>query len=167
MQITAHLSDPGCGPKPPWGLGSMSSTFFSVHGGHSRISVSTSQGARCRRFLALMVGALGSPPPASHRGPLSTFLSIDGRRSWISSSGTSQGGRRQHLLALMVGAPGSPAPALYRGASLMFLSVDGGRSRISSSSTSYGVRRRRFLALMVGTFESPAPPPRGLTTDVL
>jgi hypothetical protein len=144
MQITAHLSDPGCGPKPPWGLGNLSSTFFNVHGGHSRISVSTSQGARCRRFLALMVGALGSPPPASHRGPLSTFLSIDGRRSWISSSGTSQGG------------PSS-----------IFISVDGGRSRISNSSTSYGVRRRRFLALMVGTSESPAPPPRGLTTNVL
>jgi hypothetical protein len=144
MQITAHLSDPGCGPKPPWGLGNLSSIFFNVHGGHSRISVSTSQGARCRRFLALMVGALGSPPPASHRGPLSTFLSIDGRCSWISSSGTSQGG------------PSST-----------FISVDGGRSRISNSNTSYGGRRRRFLALMVGTSESPAPPPRGLTTNVL
>jgi hypothetical protein len=39
------------------------------------------------------------------------FLSVDGGRSWIYSSGTSQGGRRRRFLALMVGALGSLALA--------------------------------------------------------
>jgi hypothetical protein len=43
------------------------------------------------------------------------FLSVDGGRSWISSSDTSQGARRRRFLALMVDAPGSPAPAPPRG----------------------------------------------------
>jgi hypothetical protein len=59
-----------------------------VDGGLNWISVSTHQGARYRRFLALMVGALGSPS-APVRGPPLTFLSIDGGCSRISSSGTS------------------------------------------------------------------------------
>jgi hypothetical protein len=45
--VTAHLSDPGWEPESPWGLG---------------------QGARRRRFLALMVGALGSTAPTPPRG---------------------------------------------------------------------------------------------------
>jgi hypothetical protein len=55
----------------PQGSGGPPSTFFSVDGGHSQIySSDTSQGARRRRFLALMVGAPGSPAPASPRGPV-------------------------------------------------------------------------------------------------
>jgi hypothetical protein len=47
-----------------------------VDGGRSRISVSTSQGPRRRRFLALMVGAPRSPAPTPPRGATmsSTFL---------------------------------------------------------------------------------------------
>jgi hypothetical protein len=67
--------------------------FLSIDGVHSRIySSGTSQGARRRCFLALMVGALGSTAPAPPRG-----------------------GRCRRFLALMVGAPGSPAPAPLRG----------------------------------------------------
>jgi hypothetical protein len=43
------------------------------------------------------------------------FLSVDGGRSWISSSGTSQGAHCRRFLTLMVGAPGSLAPAPLRG----------------------------------------------------
>jgi hypothetical protein len=42
--------------------------FLSVYGGRSWISSSgTTQGARHRRFLALMVGAPGSPAPTPPR----------------------------------------------------------------------------------------------------
>jgi hypothetical protein len=43
------------------------------------------------------------------------FLSVDGGRSRIFSSGTTQGARRRHFLALMVGATGSLASAPPRG----------------------------------------------------
>jgi hypothetical protein len=56
--------------------------FSSVDVGRSRISVSTSQGGRCRHFLVLMVGAPGF------------------------SGSTSQGAYHRRFLALMVGAPG-------------------------------------------------------------
>jgi hypothetical protein len=62
-----------------------------------------------------MVGAPGSPAPASPRRPAVDVSYIDGVRSWISSSGTSQGDRCRRFLALKVGAPGSPAPAPFRG----------------------------------------------------
>jgi hypothetical protein len=71
-----------------------------------------------------MVGAPGSSAPAPPGGrrrrflafrPPSMFLSVDGGRSRIFSSGTSQGARRQRFLALMVDAPGSSAPAPPRG----------------------------------------------------
>jgi hypothetical protein len=59
------------------------------------------------------------PPPQPPAGPgcspstffMLIFLSFDGGRSRISSSGTSQGARRRYFLALMVDTPGSPAPA--------------------------------------------------------
>jgi hypothetical protein len=55
--------------------------FFRVDGGRSRISSSgTAQGPRHRRFLALMVGALGSPAPAPPKGPaidIFTALMVD------------------------------------------------------------------------------------------
>jgi hypothetical protein len=92
--------------------------FFNVDGGCSRISVSTSQGARRRCFLALMVDAPGSTALAPPRGPPLTFLSVDSERSWISSSDTSQGVRHLRFLALMVGAPGSPAPTPPRGSAV-------------------------------------------------
>jgi hypothetical protein len=45
--------------------------FLSIDGGRSRIFNSgSSQGARCQRFLALMVGALGSSAPAPPTGPV-------------------------------------------------------------------------------------------------
>jgi hypothetical protein len=61
----------------------------------------------------------GPPPPQPPAGPgcspstffMLIFLSVDGGRSRISSSGTSQGARRRYFLALMVDTPGSPAPA--------------------------------------------------------
>jgi hypothetical protein len=44
-------------------------TFSNIDGGRSRISSSgTSQGARCRRFLALVVDAPGSSAPAHPMG---------------------------------------------------------------------------------------------------
>jgi hypothetical protein len=52
------------------------------------------------------------------------FLSVDGGRSLISSSGTSEGVRRQCFLALMVDAPASPVLALSRVPPSMFLSID-------------------------------------------
>jgi hypothetical protein len=66
--------------------------LLSVDGGCSRIfSSCTSQWARRRRFLALMVGAPGSSAPTPLGGLPSTFLSVDGGHSRIFSSGTSWG----------------------------------------------------------------------------
>jgi hypothetical protein len=48
-------------------------------------------GARPWRFLAWMVGAPGSPALALSGGSPSTFLSVDGERSRITSSDTSRG----------------------------------------------------------------------------
>jgi hypothetical protein len=101
------------------------------------------QGAHCQCFLALMVGALGSPAQAPPRGLAVNIFYVDGERSWISVS-THQGG-----------------------STLTFLSVDDGRSQISSSGTSQGARRRHFLALMVDALGFPAMiPPRGPAVDV-
>jgi hypothetical protein len=85
------------------------------------------------------------------------FLSVDGGRSRIFSSGTTQGARRRHFLVLMVDAPGSLASAPprgpvvdiftwmvsvlgslsapARGQSSTFLSIDDGRSRISDTAS--------------------------------
>jgi hypothetical protein len=76
--------------------------FLSIDGGRS----GTSQGARCQCFLALMVGAPGSPPPAPPRGPIVNVFYIEGGRSRISIS-THHGARRRCFLALMMGALGS------------------------------------------------------------
>jgi hypothetical protein len=43
------------------------------------------------------------------------FLSVDGDRTQIYSSGTSQGAHHRHFLALMVAVPGSTALAPPRG----------------------------------------------------
>jgi hypothetical protein len=72
----------------PWGP---SSTFLSVDGGRSPTFSSRSPApvpprARRRCFLALMVGAPGSPAPTPPGGPPLTFLSVDGGRSRIFSS---------------------------------------------------------------------------------
>jgi hypothetical protein len=94
-------------------------------------------------------------------GPPLTFLSVDGGRSRISSSGTSQRVRRQRFLALMMDAHGSPAPTPPKGPAVGVFYVDGGCSQISVS-THQEARRQCFLALMVGAPGSPAPaPPRG------
>jgi hypothetical protein len=124
--------------------------------------------ARRRRFLALMVDAPGSSALAPPRGPPSTFLSVDGGRSQISSSATSQGGpaalldlQLQHLpgahcrcfLPLIVDAPGSLAPAPKRGGTTL---PDHQLRHLP------GVRHWRFLALMVDAPRSSAlAPPEG------
>jgi hypothetical protein len=77
-----------CRQYPPRGP---SSTFLSVDGGRSPTFSSRSPAlvpprARRRCFLALMVGAPGSPAPTPPGGPPSTFLSVDGGRSRIFSS---------------------------------------------------------------------------------
>jgi hypothetical protein len=71
------------------------------------------------------------------------FLSVDGGRSWIFSSGTSQGVCHRCFLALMVDAPGSLALASLRGA-----------------------HRRCFLALMVDALGSPALAPPIAAIDI-
>jgi hypothetical protein len=89
--------------------------FLRIDGGRYQISNSgTHQGVHHRRFLALMVYALGSPAPAPLRGPIIDVFYVDGECSRISIS-TRQGARRQRFLPLMVDAPRSPAPALTRG----------------------------------------------------
>jgi hypothetical protein len=62
-----------------------------VDGVRSRMFNSAPPGARHRHFLALMVGASGSSPLTPLGGPPSMFLSVDGRRSQIFSSGISRG----------------------------------------------------------------------------
>jgi hypothetical protein len=53
------------------------STFISIDDGRSRISSSgTSQGARHRHLLALMVGTPGSLARHLPGGPLSTFFTL-------------------------------------------------------------------------------------------
>jgi hypothetical protein len=83
--------------------------LLSVDDGCSRIFRSgTSWRAGHRRFLALMVGALGCPALTPPRGPPLMFLSVDGGHSRITSSDTSQGATVDDF-TLMVGAPGSPS----------------------------------------------------------
>jgi hypothetical protein len=83
--------------------------FFIIDHGHSRISVSTSQGAHHQCFFALMVGTPGyrALPP---RGPPSMFF------------------------ALMVGAPGSLALPL-RGPTIVVFRINGGRSWICNTTS--------------------------------
>jgi hypothetical protein len=69
------------------------------------------RGAHRRRFLVLMVGALGSPAPTPPRGSVVNIFYVDGERSWISVS-TRQGPCRRCFLGLMVDAFGSPTPPL-------------------------------------------------------
>jgi hypothetical protein len=145
---------------PARGAGGPPSIFFSVDGGHSRISsFGTSQGARRRCFLALMAGAPKSPAPAPPResavdvcyvdggrsrisistsqGAPSTFSNVDGERSRIFSSGTSERGRCRHFLALMAGAPNFQLRHLQ------------------------GSPPSMFVTLMVGAPGSLSAPPRG------
>jgi hypothetical protein len=66
-----HILDLGWGPEPLRALGGLPSIFLSIDGGRSRIfSSDTTQGARRRHFLALMVDAPGSPTPAPPRRPV-------------------------------------------------------------------------------------------------
>jgi hypothetical protein len=109
--------------------------IFYVDGGHSWITISTSQGPRRRRFLALMVGATGSTAPTPPKGPPSMFLSLNGGHSQIYSSGTSLGACHRCFLALMVGAPGSTAPAPPRWPTVDIFYVDGGCSWITVSTS--------------------------------
>jgi hypothetical protein len=85
--------------------------FLGVDGGRSRIYNSgTSQGARSRNFLALMVALLDLQ-----------FRHLPGSLSSI-------------FFTLMVGALGSPL-ATARGTVVDIFYVDGGRSRISVSTS--------------------------------
>jgi hypothetical protein len=66
--------------------------FPSVNGGALPVlQLRHHPGVRRRYFLALMVGASGSTALAPPGGPPSTFLSVDGGRYRIFSSGTSRG----------------------------------------------------------------------------
>jgi hypothetical protein len=68
------------------------SIFFNVDGGCSQIySSGTSQGAHRRRFLVLMVGALGSPALTPPRGAAIDVFNVDGGHSCIYRFDTSQG----------------------------------------------------------------------------
>jgi hypothetical protein len=74
----------GTATPPPTGDRVLAIDVFYVDGGCSRISSSGTSQAACRRcFLALMVGALGSPALAPPRGPTIDIFYIDGGRSWI------------------------------------------------------------------------------------
>jgi hypothetical protein len=71
------MGAPGSPSAPPRGL---AVDIFSVDGGRSRMSGTTSLGAHRRRFLALMVGASGSlsPPPT---GATVDILQVSGSHS--------------------------------------------------------------------------------------
>jgi hypothetical protein len=74
----------------------------------------SSQGARHRCFLVLMVDVLGSTTLAPPKKPIIDVCYVDGGHSQIFVS-TSQGVHHRCFLTLMVDAPGSPAPAPPRG----------------------------------------------------
>jgi hypothetical protein len=114
--FTTHLLDPGWTLYPPRGP----RPTFDI-------------------FLALMVGATGSPAPPPG-GPPSTFISVDDERSRISVS-TSQG------------------------VAVSIFNVDGGHSRISDTASQWA-HRRRFLMLMMDVPRSLSAPPRGSTVDI-
>jgi hypothetical protein len=106
--FTTHLLDLTWGLDPHVGARGPTVDIFYVYGGRSQISCfDTSQGARCRCFLALMVGALGSLAPAPPTGPAVDTFYIDGGCCRISVS-TRQGVRHQCFITLMVDAPESP-----------------------------------------------------------
>jgi hypothetical protein len=106
---------------------------FYVDGECSRFYNSgTSQGARRRRFLPLMVDAPRSTSQTPPREPVIDVFYIDGGCSWISVS-TRQGLCCRRFLALMVDAPGSTALAPLRELAVDVFYVDGGCSRISIS----------------------------------
>jgi hypothetical protein len=66
MILVLMVDAPGSSAMPPRGE---LSTFFSVDGERSWISGTASQKAHHRWFLALMVGAPGSPAPTPPKGP--------------------------------------------------------------------------------------------------
>jgi hypothetical protein len=97
----------GYSSPPP--MGSAVNVFY-IDDGLSQTSGTARQGAHRRCFLALMVGAPGSPTPPPREGPTIG------------------------VFALMVGTPGPPALPLG-GPPLTFFSVDGGHSRISGTAS--------------------------------
>jgi hypothetical protein len=102
--------------------------FFSVDGGHSWISSSSTTPSHRQHFLALVVGAPDLQLWHLPGGLSSTFLSIDGGRSWVYNSDTSQGARHRRFLALLMGAPRSPASAPPRGPTVDALQLSGSHS---------------------------------------
>jgi hypothetical protein len=129
-KFTTHLLDPRWGPNPPPLAGARVPIVdvFYVDGGRSRVSSSdTSQGAYRRRFLALLVGALGSPASAPPSGAPSMFftLMVDALGS---PTAPPRGAHHRRFLALMVDAPGSLASAPPRGPTVDVFYVDGERS---------------------------------------
>jgi hypothetical protein len=98
---------------------------FKDDGERSQIySSGTSKGVRRRRFLVLMVDALGSAAPEGHVSRINFF-------SIMPMQVTTQ------LLDLEWG-PKPPTGARPRGPPSMFFNIDGGRFRISISDTSSG-----------------------------
>jgi hypothetical protein len=92
----------------------------------------------------MMVDAPGSTALARPGGPLSTFLSIDGERSRISSSDTSRGPAID-VSYVDCGHSRISSSGTSRGPVVDVSHIDGGRSRITSSGTSQEARRRCLL----------------------
>jgi hypothetical protein len=92
MQVYNTSLGSHMGTRPPAGARVPAINVFYVDGGRFWIfSFGISQGARRRCFLALIVGALGSPALTPPRGPAVDIFYIDGGCFRISVS-TSQGG---------------------------------------------------------------------------
>jgi hypothetical protein len=119
--------------------------FLRIDGGGYQISNSgTHQGVHHRRFLALMVDALGSPAPAPLRGPIIDVFYVDGERSRISIS-TLQGVSHRRFLALMMSALGSPTLP-PRGPAADVLHLSGSRSQNSGNTSQGATMSRMFLS---------------------
>jgi hypothetical protein len=135
--------------------------FLTIDGGCSRISVSTHQGARHRRFLTLIVRTPGSPSAPAKGPAVERFLTIDGGRSRI---------LQQHLPR----APPSTFSSIDGGCSRIlqqhppggptstFLSVHGGRSRILQHRLPGG--RRQCSALSGSRSQFSGNTSQGATT---
>jgi hypothetical protein len=93
----------------------------------------------CRFTTHLLDPGWGLTPPCGGlpRGPQSTFLSVDGGRSRIFSSGTTRG-PAVDVFYVDGGRSWITSSGTFWGPPSTFLSVDGGLSRIFSSGTSWG-----------------------------
>jgi hypothetical protein len=82
------------------------STFFSIDGGHSRISVTTSRGVSSMFFS--VDGGHSRISVTTPQGSTIDVFCVDGGHPRTSGT-ASQGAHRRCFSALIVGAPGSPS----------------------------------------------------------